>query len=145
MLKKIPGILPPELMKTMMEMGHGDEMVLADGNFPCNEVGRKVIRMDGHNIPEVLEAVLKFFPLDTYVERPVMLMEVVAGDDVKTPIWDEYRRVIEQSEESGGIKNGFEHIERFQYYERARKVFVIVATSEPALYANIIIKKGVVK
>ena len=144
MLKKIPSILPPELVKTMMEMGHGDEIVLADGNFPCNEFGRKVIRMDGHNIPEILEAVLKFFPLDTYVEKPLTLMQIVPGDDVKTPIWDEYSKVIEESEESDGVQNGFEHIERFKYYERARKAFVIVATSEPSLYANIIMKKGVV-
>jgi len=144
MLKKIPSILPPELVKTMMEMGHGDEIVLADGNFPCDEFGRKVIRMDGHNIPEILEAILKFFPLDPYVEKPVALMEVVPGDGVETPIWDEYRNIIEKSEESKGMKKGFDHVERFAYYERAKKAFVIIATSEPALYANIILKKGVV-
>lgn len=144
MLKNIPSILPPDLLKTMMEMGHGDEMVLADGNFPCDELGKKVIRMDGHCIPEILGAVLNFFPLDTYVERPVTLMEIVPGDNVETPIWEKYRKIVEQSEESDGIRNGFEHIERYKFYERARRSFVIVATSEPALYANIIIKKGVV-
>jgi len=144
MLKRIPKILPPELMKTMMEMGHGDEIVLADGNFPSREFGRKVIRMDGHNIPEVLEAILEFFPLDPYVRQPVALMEVVPGDDVKTPIWDEYGKIIKSSEEAKGLENGFLHIERFAFYERAKKAFVIVATGEPALYANIILRKGVV-
>lgn len=127
-----------------MEMGHGDEIVLADGNFPCDEFGKKVIRMDGHNIPEILAAILEFFPLDPYVEKPVALMEVVHGDDVETPIWDEYKKIIESSEESKGLNNGFDHVERFSYYERAKKAFVIIATSEPALYANIILKKGVV-
>lgn len=144
MLKKIPSILPPELVKTMMEMGHGDEILLADGNFPCNEFGRKVIRMDGHNIPEVLEAILKYLPLDPYVDQPVALMEVVPGDNVKTPIWDEYKNIIKKSEEANRIGNGFAHVERFEYYERAKNAFVIIATSEPALYANIILKKGVV-
>lgn len=145
MLKKIPSILPPELIKTMMEMGHGDELVIADGNFQCNEYGRRVIRMDGHNIPEILEAVLEFLPLDLYVENPIVLMEVVPGDDVKTPIWDKYRKIIEKSDESKGLENGFLHMERFEYYDRAKKAFAIIATSEPALYANIILKKGVVK
>jgi len=144
MLKKIPSILPPELIKTMMEMGHGDEIVLADGNFQCNEYGKRVVRMDGHNIPEILDAILKFFPLDTYTKQPIVLMEVVPGDNVETPIWDKYKNIIKKSDESEGLHNGFLHLERFEYYERAKKAFVIVATSEPALYANIILKKGVV-
>lgn len=144
MLKKIPSILPPQLIKIMMEMGHGDEIVLADGNFPCHEFGKKVIRMDGHNIPEILEAVLKFFPLDPYVKCPVALMEVPAGANVETPIWDEYAKIIKASEEAKGLDNGFENVEKLAYLERTRKAFVIIATSEPALFANIILKKGVV-
>ena len=145
MLKKIPGILSPELVKILMEMGHGDEIVFADGNFPSEEYGRRVVRADGHGIPAILEAVLKFFPLDPYTDKPVMLMEVVPGDTVETPIWDEYESIIMKSEESSGIKNGFMNIERFEFYERAKKAFAVVATGEPALYANIILKKGVVK
>ena len=92
MLKGIPKILSPELLKVMCEMGHGDRIVIADGNFPSESVGKdaKVIRMDGHGACEVLEAVLELFPLDTYVEKPVNLMEVVPGDKVDTPIWGEY-------------------------------------------------------
>jgi L-fucose mutarotase len=124
-----------------MEMGHGDEIVIADGNFPSASIAQRLIRLDGHNVPEVLEAILKFFPLDIYVENPVGLMEVVPGDNVKPVIWDEYRKIIVESKEP--FKE-FEHIERFAFYERAKKAYAVIATSESALYANIILKKGVV-
>jgi L-fucose mutarotase len=121
-----------------MEMGHGDELVIADGNFPAASIAQKLIRLDGHNVPEVLEAVLKFFPLDIYVKSPVGLMEVVPGDNVKPVIWEEYRKIIIESKEP--FKE-FEHIERFAFYERAKKAYAVIATSESALYANIILKK----
>ena len=133
MLKHIPNILGPDLLKILMEMGHGDEIVIADGNFPAASIG--------HNVPEVLEAILKFFPLDIYVENPVGLMEVVPGDNVKPTIWEEYRKIIVDSKEPF---NEFEHIERFAFYERVKKAYAVIATGESALYANIILKKGVV-
>jgi L-fucose mutarotase len=143
MLKGIPSIISPELMKTLMEMGHSDEIVIADGNFPAATcASNKLVRCDGHTVPEVLDAILKFFPLDTYVEAPVGLMSVVPGDDVKPVIWDKYREVVDKHE---GSQVKFEFIERFEFYERAKKAYAIVATSEGALYANIILKKGVVK
>lgn len=145
MLKKIPGIISPELMKLLMEMGHGDEIVFADGNFPAEDYGRRVVRLDGHGIPEILEAVLKFFPLDPYTDHPAILMQVVPGDDVKTPIWDDYKKIILRSEEAEGLKNGFLNMERFSFYDKAKKAFAVIATGEPALYANLILKKGVVK
>ena len=88
MLKGIPKILSPELLKVLCEMGHGDRIVIADGNFPAQSMGKDgiVIRMDGHGTCEILEAVLKVFPLDTYVEHPVNLMEVMPGDTVETPL-----------------------------------------------------------
>jgi L-fucose mutarotase len=141
LLKHIPNILSPDLLKILMEMGHGDEIVIADGNFPAASIAQKLIRLDGHNVPEVLEAILKFFPLDIYVENPVGVMEVVPGDNVKTVIWEEYRKIIVESKEP--FKE-FEHIERFAFYERAKKAYAVIATSESALYANIILKKGVV-
>lgn len=140
MLNKIPKILSPELVKTLMEMGHGDEIVLADGNFPAVTCGQRVIRCDGHGVPEILDAILELFPLDPYVDMPVMLMEKVPGDDVATPIWDTYHEIVEKH--VPGTK--FEHIERFAYYDKAKEAFAVVATGEAALYANIIIKKGVV-
>jgi L-fucose mutarotase len=148
MLKNIPAIISPDLMKILMEMGHGDEIVIADGNFPAASIAactisQQLIRMDGHGVPPVLEAVLQLFPLDPYVDKPVGLMQLVPGDTVKTPIWDEYRTIIKNSDESEKFSD-FEYIERFAFYERAKKAYAVVATSETALYANIILKKGVV-
>ena len=148
MLKNIPSILSPELLKILMEMGHADEIVIADGNFPsasiaAETVSGKLIRMDGHGVPEVLKAVLKLFPLDPYVEKPVGLMQLVSGDTVETPIWDEYRAIIKASDEVKKFED-FEYIERFVFYERAKKAYAVVATSEAALYANIVLGKGVV-
>ena len=141
MLKNIPNILSPELLKILMEMGHGDELVIADGNFPAATMAKRLVRLDGHGVPEVLEAVLKLFPLDTYDEKPVSLMEVVYGDNVKPTIWNDYEKIIKESGESF---NSFGFIERFNFYNRAKEAFAVVATSESALYANIILKKGVV-
>ncbi len=141
MLKGIPSILSPDLLKILMEMGHGDEIVIADGNFPAASMAQRLVRCDGHGVPEILDAILQLFPLDTYVEHPVALMEVVSGDPVKPVIWDQYRSIVEKH---GGKAADFEHIERFAFYERAQKAYAIVATGETALYANVIIKKGVV-
>lgn len=141
MLKGIPSILTPELLKTLMEMGHSDEIVIADGNFPSGTFGKKVIRLDGHGVPEILDAILKFFPLDPYVEKPVTLMQVVPGDPVKTPIWDTYKEIINKHESK---YNKIDNVERFAFYERTKSAFAVIQTSEVALYANIILKKGVV-
>lgn len=141
MLKNIPSILTPELLKIMMEMGHGDELVIGDGNFPAAGNAKRLVRLDGHGVCEILDAMLQFFPLDTYVEAPVGLMAVTPGDDVKPVIWDEYKKIISRREGSRNI----EMIERFEFYERARSAYAIVATGECALYANIILRKGVVK
>lgn len=141
MLKGVPKIISPELMKTIMEMGHGDEIVLADGNFPAASVAQRLIRADGHDVPALLEAVLKLFPLDQYVENAVGLMAVVPGDDTKPTIWEGYRKIVKAS---GEKFSDFEFVERFAFYERAKKAYAVVATSEKALYANIILKKGVI-
>ena len=124
-------------------MGHGDELVIADGNFPCESIGKNavVIRADGHGVPEILDAVLQLFPLDTYSEKPVGLMQVVPGDDVETPIWDKYNELLNKHEPN---HHDIEYIERFAFYERAKGASVIIATGETALYANILLKKGVV-
>ena len=139
MLKGIPKILSPELLKTLMEMGHSDEIVIADGNFPAATCAKRLIRADGHNVPELLSAILELFPLDTY-STPVYLMEKVKDDKVETPIWDEYKNIVETAQNNAQI----EFVERFEFYERAKNAFAVVATGEKALYANIILKKGVV-
>jgi len=141
MLKGVPNIISPELLKIIMEMGHGDEIILADGNFPAASVAQRLIRADGHDVPELLEAILKFFPLDQYVAKPVGLMAVVPGDDTKPTIWEDYRKIVKAS---GEKFSDFEFVERFAFYERAKEAYAVVATSEKALYANIILKKGVI-
>ena len=141
MLKRIPKILSPQLVKTLMEMGHGDEIVIADANFPSCSISDNVISAAGLLGVDILHAVLQLFPLDTYVDEQVLLMEVAPGDDYMPLIWDEYESVLNNSDESFTIG----YLERFAFYERAKKSYAVIATGEEALYANIILKKGVVK
>ncbi len=140
MLKNIPAIISPELLKILMEMGHGDEIVIGDGNFPAASIAQRLVRLDGHGVPEILDAVLKLMPLDTYVEAPVALMDNGA-DGERPPIWSDYEEIVKKNE---GDKK-FELVERFDFYDRAKKAYAVVATGETAIYANIILKKGVVK
>jgi L-fucose mutarotase len=142
MLKGISPVISPELIKILMEMGHGDEIVLADGNFPAAANAQRLVRSDGNGVSVLLDAILKLLPLDEYVAQPVALMSVVPGDPYQPVIWDEYRNILRQNEPKF---TDFEFVERFAFYERAHKAFAIVASSEKALYANIILKKGVVR
>lgn len=144
MLKNIPKILSPELLKVLCEMGHSDRIVIGDGNFPAQSMGKNaiIIRCDGHGVPEILDAILQLFPLDIYVDKPVSLMEVMPGDTVETPIWDEYKKIVAKYDERGAEAIG--NIERFAFYEEAKTAYAIIATSEAALYANIMLQKGVV-
>jgi L-fucose mutarotase len=141
MLKGISKLISPELIKILMEMGHGDEIVIADGNFPAASHAARLVRADGHGIPELLEAVLQLLPLDTYSEHPVSLMAVVPGDPVETPIWEVYQSIVDVSAERS---ISIEQVERFAFYERAKQAYAVVATGEGALYANIILRKGVI-
>ena len=145
MLKGIPQAISPELLKALCEMGHGDELVIADGNFPSHSIGKNaiVVRADGHGTAEILDAVLRLIPLDAYVERPVALMEVVPGDSCPTPeIWETYKNILNQHEPD---RCGIEMMERFSFYERSKNAYLIIATGETAIYANVLLKKGVVK
>jgi L-fucose mutarotase len=142
MLKNVPAILSPELIKVLMEMGHGDEIVIADGNFPCYTHNNNVIRMDGNNGNDVLEAIISLMPLDSYSDTNVTLMSVVEGDDVRTPIWEDYNKTLNLYE-GDSARIGF--LDRFAFYEQTKHAYAVVATSEEALYANIILKKGVIK
>jgi len=142
MLKGIPSILSPELLKILMEMGHGDEIAIGDGNFPAAAYAQRLVRCDGHGVSAILDAILGLMPLDQFVPQPAALMEVVPGDDTKPVIWEEYQDIVKRYEPSFG---GFESMERFSFYERAKQAYAIVASGESALYANIILKKGVIK
>ncbi|MBN2651179.1 MAG: fucose isomerase [Spirochaetales bacterium] len=141
MLKNIPSIISPELMKTLMEMGHGDEIVIADGNFPSGSKSKKVIRADGIDGPSLLEAILKFLPLDRYVKEQAFLMAKVDGDKTETPIWEVYIDLMKKGDPD------FKEVgmlDKPAFYKRAEEAFAVIATSEKALYANLILKKGVV-
>ena len=121
----------------------GDTLVIGDGNFPHASIAgdSPLIRLDGHGCAEVLDAILTLFPLDTYVDAPVSLMEVVPGDNVETPIWDEFAKIIEKHQPGTKIR----HVERFSFYDEAKKCYAVISTGETALYANVILQKGVVK
>ncbi len=146
MLKGIPNIISPNLLKVLHEMGHGDEIVLADGNFPgastakCGANGKEAIflRADGLGVCELLKAILQVFPLDNYAQS-VYIMDKVDGDNVETPIWNEFEEII-----ADHTSNKLEKIERFAFYEKAKTAYCILQTGESAQYANIILKKGVV-
>lgn len=136
MLNGVPANIGPELLKVLSEMGHGDELVIADGNFPAASLARRLVRADGLGVPELLESVLKLIPLDTYVESPLALMAVVEGD-AEPEIWEAYETII------GGAQTTcckVTHMDRQDFYERASQAYAVVATSEQAVYANIIIR-----
>lgn len=140
MLKGISPVISPELLKILMEMGHGDEIVIGDGNFPAASVAQRLVRLDGHGVPEILSAILDLMPLDTYVEQPAAIMATVEGD--ATPvIWKTYEDILVDHDE----KKDMQKIERYAFYDRAKKAYAVIATGETAIYANIILKKGVVK
>ncbi|WRS28628.1 RbsD/FucU domain-containing protein [Oscillospiraceae bacterium MB08-C2-2] len=141
MLKGIPSILTPELLKVLMEMGHGDELLIADGNYPRFGHPQRVVRCDGHDIPEILDAILRFLPLDSYVENPVIYMAVLPNDPYVPEIWEQYREIIGNHEPGGNREVA---IHKTEFYERASKAYAVVTTGETALYANVILKKGVV-
>ncbi|HPF87375.1 MAG TPA: RbsD/FucU domain-containing protein [Candidatus Limiplasma sp.] len=142
MLKGIPPILSPELLKILCEMGHGDTIVLADANFPAEHVGKnkRVLRYDGHSIPVLLKAVLSLLPLDTYVPQPVTLMRV--DQDADDRIQFSYADILYKVD--GLESTAIRQIDRFDFYKEAAGAYAIVATGEQAAYGNIILQKGVV-
>lgn len=141
MLKGISPLLSPQLLKVLSEMGHGDELVLADANFPSESCGQRVVRADGLAMPGLLDGILSLFPLDQYDADHFVLMQVTPGDPYVPEIWATYEELLHKHEP--GSRMG--QTERFAFYERAKRAYAVVATGEKALYANIILKKGVVK
>jgi len=147
-LKGIPKILSPDLFHVLLSMGHGDKIVLADDNFPSTSIataGPREVRADGHSIPDLLAAIMKFFPLDEHVYAPVTLMDLVNKDKnngmVDPPVWQTYKDILDEAEK----KNvNVAKIERFEFYEKAKECFAVVATGEKTAYGNIILQKGVI-
>ena len=127
MLKGIPNIISPELLKVLDEMGHTDEITIADGNFPGHTYGKKVIRLDGHGVPEILDAILQLMPLD----------------NAKTPIWDEYKAIVKKYDDRGA--DCFQEINKWDFYRQTQeKSTCVIMSTETAIYANVILRKGVV-
>lgn len=122
-------------------MGHGDEVVIADANFPAATIAKRLVHMNGVNASDALEAILSLIPLDQYVGRPAAVMAVVGEPDATPETYGDFLSVMQKAE---GKQIQIERVERFAFYERARKAFGVVATSERRLYGNIIISKGVI-
>lgn len=140
MLRGISPVISPELLKILAEMGHGDELVIADANYPAAATARRLVRADGVAATDLLDAVLDLIPLDSYAEHSVMLMSTV-GDDPAPEVWKDYREAIERH---GEPADAIEWIDRFGFYDRGSEAYAVVATGETTPYANIILKKGVV-
>jgi L-fucose mutarotase len=148
MLLGVPKILSPEIIATLCEMGHGDVIVIGDANFPGRKfaVGGncKFLRADGLSGTDLLEAVLSVIPCDSYVEQPVKLMKTMKCDHgMQIPIWDEYKKIVAKHDGRGEKAIGF--LERFDFYDEAKKSYCIIQSGEEAIYANIMVQKGVIK
>lgn len=141
MLRNIPKILPPDLVKYMMEMGHADVMILADANYPGTSHARHIVRMDSVEIPELLEAILPFFPLDNFIPNPVRLMKNLPTEPVPE-IWNTYRSLLEKYDKDEAFKE-FDFMDRLPFYGESEKAYVIVQTGDTSRYANIVLQKGV--
>lgn len=140
MLKNVPKIVSPELLKVLCEMGHGDEIVIADGNFPSANLAKNLVRAEGISACDMLDAVMQLFPLDQYDSNNFVLMQKCEGDTADTSIWNDYVNIVKKYEPNAEPT----FIERFDYYERAKKAYAVIATGEEKQYANIILKKGCV-
>lgn len=140
MLIGISPLISPELLALLHRMGHGDEIVLADAHFPGESCNERVLRADGLRIAPLLDAVLPLFALDSYVSSPLFMMASVPGDSLDPTVESAYRQAVDRYwPETPPIAR----VERFAFYEQAKKAFAVVMTGETAKYGNIILKKGV--
>lgn len=148
MLLGVPKILSPEIIATLCEMGHGDNVVIGDANFPGRrfavEGNCKFLRADGISGSELLEAILSVIPCDEYTDHPIKLMQTMECDrHLEIPIWNDYKQIVERHDARGERAIGF--LDRFDFYEEAKKSYCIIQSGEEAIYANVLIQKGVIK
>lgn len=141
MLRNIPAILSPDLLHSLSAMGHGDEIVIADANFPGTSVGNRCYRLDGILATDVLRAILTVMPLDSFVTDPAIVMQVVDDPNAVPPVVEAFQEIIN---ETADIPAPIKKLERFSFYDRAKTAFAVVQTGEGRLYGNIILKKGVI-
>ena len=142
MLKNLDPILTPDLLQVLRAMGHGDEIVIVDANYPAESAGPQVVRLDGVDATRALDAIVSLMPLDEFVPEACWRMQVVGAPNEEQPIFDEFRKIIAARE---GAKFKLASLERYAFYARARDCFAVVATGERRLYGNIILKKGIVR
>ena len=135
MLKGISPVVSPDLLKTLAEMGHGDEIVISDAHFPAHTMNARVLRADGLGADKLLAGIIPLFELDSYA-TPVVMMAPVPGDTLDPNVEKRYRAALKYD---GKI----EQMERYAFYERAKKAYAVVLSGETAKYGNIILKKGV--
>ena len=140
MLIGISPLISPEVLAVLHRMGHGDEIVLADAHFPGETYGKRVLRADGLRIPDLLDAILPLFALDTYVESPLIMMSAVSGDQLDPAVEASYRQAVDKH---WPATPPILRIDRFDFYERTKQAFAALMTGETAKYGNIILKKGV--
>lgn len=140
MLNGIAPIISPDLLNALYRMGHGDEILFADAHFPGDSFGQRVIRADGLKIPDLIEAILPLFPLDTYADASLIMMSAVPGDELDPNVEASYRNAVDRAGFDKALS--IERVERFAFYERAAKSYAVVMTGEMAKYGNLILKKG---
>ena len=141
MLRNIPPILSPELLYTLRAMGHGDELVIGDANFPAESIGPTALRLDGIPATQLLKAVLQLMPLDSFVDSPAHVMQVVGDPDAVPEIVQKFQEIIDTTAD---VPARIASLERFDFYDRARTAFAVVQTGETRLYGNIILTKGMI-
>jgi L-fucose mutarotase len=145
MLKGIPKVLTPEMLKILDEMGHDDEIVIVDAHFPAESMGKRVIQYPCIDAPEMVKAILQVFPLDSYVSEPIKVMQIVPSDlekGMKRPaMWDEVLSFANDME-SFEVKLG--DYERFEFYEHTKTAYAVIQTGEERQYGNFMLRKGVV-
>jgi L-fucose mutarotase len=141
MLIGIDPILNPDILHALRAMGHGDELVIADGSFPAETVARRLVRMEASDMPRMLRAVLSVLPIDESEPDPVLGMEVIGEPETTMPAHEEISAIL--GEVTGGAVR-LKRIERYAFYERAKQAFAVIATGERLFYGNVIIRKGTV-
>jgi L-fucose mutarotase len=142
MLKHLDPLLTPDLLQVLAAMGHGDELVIVDANFPAVSTAQRLIRLDGVSATRALQAVLSLLPLDEFVESPAAVMQVVDAPEAVPEVVQEFKRIVNAAE---GKDIKVAAIERFKFYERSRSAFALIATGETRLYGNVILKKGIIR
>lgn len=141
MLKGIDPLLGPELLKILRTMGHGDEIAIVDGNYPADAHAQRLVRMDGHDVVAVADAILSVMPLDDFVEATAFRPGITGQPDRREPVFDAIEAIVTKHEPGKVVVP----LHGAAFYERVRGAYAIVATTERRLYGNVVLRKGVIR